>query len=194
MQQDGRVEGCGAHLSSQTHQKYNHLWNSSHRKPTGTGQKTSYIVQPKLHAQWSTSCQHLHVGHGYCGNRLCWHAHQVASRTACLYQTSLRRNTEWLLSLVLPTSHPSLELDVGQRSPGGHSHRGSQGPRWQHRDLHSCSYSTPTSQPQPRTSLGQTQRRRDTTSGCLWAELQATSLAQVHCDHVGPTCFSTHLL
>ena len=129
------------------------------------------------------------VATDFVGMHTKWHP-----RTTCLYQTSLRRNTERLLSLVLPTSHPSLELDVGWRGPGGHSHRGSQGPRRQHRDLHSCSYSTPTSQPQPRTSLGQTQWRRDTTSGCLWAELQATSRAQVHCDHVGPTCFSTHLL
>ena len=30
--------------------------------------------------------------------------------------------------LVLPTSHPSLELDGGWRGPGGHSRRGSQGP------------------------------------------------------------------
>ena len=94
------------------------------------------------------------VATDFVGMHTKWHP-----RTTCLYQTSLRRNTERLLSLVLPTSHPSLELDVGWRGPGGHSHRGSQGPRRQHRDLHSCSYSTPTSQPQPRTSLGQTQWR-----------------------------------
>lgn len=49
--QDGRVGGCGAHPSSQTHQKYISMWNIAHRKPVGNWQK---IYMTKAARQIST--------------------------------------------------------------------------------------------------------------------------------------------
>ena len=40
--QDGRVEGHGAHLLPQTHQKSIYIWNNSHRIPPESWQKISY--------------------------------------------------------------------------------------------------------------------------------------------------------
>ena len=40
--QDGRIEGHGAHLLPQIHKKYIYTWNNSHRIPTERWQKISY--------------------------------------------------------------------------------------------------------------------------------------------------------
>lgn len=39
--QDGRIEGHGAHLLPQIHQKHIYMWNSFHRIPIGSLQKSS---------------------------------------------------------------------------------------------------------------------------------------------------------
>ena len=50
---DGRVGGCGTHISPRTHQKYNYMWNNSHWKLTGDWQKDCCTTKPvgKLHTE-----------------------------------------------------------------------------------------------------------------------------------------------
>lgn len=192
----GRIEGCGTHLSSQTHQKYNHLWNSSHRKPGGKR------AEDLLYCTTEAACTVEHKlsapamwGHGYCGNRLCWHAYQVASQNLVSSRHPLRE--EYRAAPFPGPSHltPQLGAGCGWRGPGGTLSE-APGPQVAAQGTsHSCSYSTPTSQPQPRTDLGQTQQRGTQTLGLPLGRTGGnfTGDAQVRCDHVG-LLLRTHLL
>ena len=96
-------------------------------------------------------------------------------------------------------AHSTLQFgaESGEDSSGTGQQRGSPGPRWQQNHLDSCSHQHPGPSSRPlhtNSRCGTNTQRHD--HGLLLGGTMAacTCHPQVHCDHMGLTCFNSHLL